>query len=39
MVIMVAYNCKDKGENVLAHQHVYLPMASHELRTEKEMIQ
>lgn len=31
--------CKDKGENVSAHQHVYLPMASHELRTEKEMIQ
>lgn len=30
--------CKDR-ENVLAHQYVYLPMASHELRTEKEMIQ
>ena len=28
--------CKDKGENVSAHQHVYLPIASHELEWANE---
>ena len=31
--------CKDKGENISAHHHVYPPTAPHELRTEKEMMQ
>uniref|UniRef100_A0A1X7VX31 Uncharacterized protein n=1 Tax=Amphimedon queenslandica TaxID=400682 RepID=A0A1X7VX31_AMPQE len=31
--------CKDKGDNLSAHQHVYLPTAAHEMRTESEMLQ